>query len=169
MSSKSALELIHISFIFIIHTHNTSRQQYYNCWFSLIFNKFEPVFSKFQQNQKSTFVEESGGGDMNRDLDDPNVSFTNCSGDGAVLLVLSTFVDISIEFFLDRVVGLLSTDSANKHQISQKDYIQFSPIISALLHNYNSYTCTWAIVSHLSINEYNSNFKEHFFQKMGLY
>lgn len=63
---------------------------------------------------------------MNRDLVDPNVSLTNCSGDGAVLLVLSTFVDISTEFFLDRVVGLFSTDSANKHQISQNYYTIFS-------------------------------------------
>lgn len=75
---------------------------------------------------------------MNRDLVDPKVSLTNCSGDGAVLLVLSTFVDISTEFFLDRVVGLFSTDSATKHQISQMT-IQFSPITSALLHNNNSY------------------------------
>lgn len=96
---------------------------------------------------------------MNRDLVDPKVSLTNCSGDGAVLLVLSTFVDISTEFFLDRVVGLFSTDSATKHQISQMT-IQFSPITSALLHNNNSYK--WAIVSHLSLNEHNSNFKKHF-------
>lgn len=102
------------------------------------FNKFEPIFSKVQQNEKSTFVEESGGGDMNRDLDDPNVSFTNCSGDGAVLLVLSTFVDISIEFFLDRVVGLLSTDSANKHQIPQKRLYTIFSNYFCLLHNYNS-------------------------------
>lgn len=131
------------------------------------FNKFEPIFSKVQQNEKSTFVEESGGGDMNRDLDDPNVSFTNCSGDGAVLLVLSTFVDISIEFFLDRVVGLLSTDSANKHQIPQKRLYTIFSNYFCLLHNYNSNK--WAIVSHLSLYEYNSNFKEHFFQKTRWY
>lgn len=52
---------------------------------------------------------------MNRDFVDLNVFLINCSGDGVVLLVLSIFVDIFIEFFFDRVVGFFLIDFVNKY------------------------------------------------------
>lgn len=75
------------------------------------------VYKTFCCSQWSTFVDESAGGDIIRDLDDPKVSLTNWRGEGAVLLVLRDLADISTEFFRDRSECLFSTDSANEANI----------------------------------------------------